>query len=294
MLDISKVEKMFGTSLEDAGDNWKACCPFHDEKSPSFFVHKEDLICHCFGCGVAGSLASLLARKMHIPVSEIRAELNIATLELQLSTQQVKPARPKKFPRSWLAPWKRISNHPYTAGREFKDSTLEYFEARWDPSTRRVVFPIWHDDELVGAVGRSTTEANPKWFYYWNCQKSRYLWPQPTTADCLIVVEGAFDVMWLHQQGYPNAVALLGSKPSASQVRQLKSCTNEIIIMLDNDEAGRIGGELLETSLRDSCRVHYVEWPTHANDAMDLSSVELKDVFENLQTPLERKLVVKT
>jgi len=40
--------------LKKAGSGYKACCPFHEEKSPSFNVNPEKQIFKCFGCGVAG------------------------------------------------------------------------------------------------------------------------------------------------------------------------------------------------------------------------------------------------
>ena len=44
------------TKLQKAGREWKACCPFHNEKSPSFTVNDEKGFYHCFGCGAHGDV----------------------------------------------------------------------------------------------------------------------------------------------------------------------------------------------------------------------------------------------
>jgi DNA primase len=51
--------------LKKAGTNYKACCPFHGEKTPSFTVSQEKQFYHCFGCGANGSAISFLMEHNH-------------------------------------------------------------------------------------------------------------------------------------------------------------------------------------------------------------------------------------
>ena len=46
--------------LKKSGREYKACCPFHSEKSPSFWVSPDKQFYHCFGCGVHGTVIGFL------------------------------------------------------------------------------------------------------------------------------------------------------------------------------------------------------------------------------------------
>ena len=56
--------------LKRAGRNFKANCPFHNEKTPSFVVSPEKQIYHCFGCNEGGNAISFLMKYEHLDFKE--------------------------------------------------------------------------------------------------------------------------------------------------------------------------------------------------------------------------------
>lgn len=68
-LDIVEVIGEF-VKLKQSGQNWKGLCPFHGEKSPSFMVHREKQIWHCFGCGEGGDMFSFMQKFENIDFPE--------------------------------------------------------------------------------------------------------------------------------------------------------------------------------------------------------------------------------
>lgn len=63
------------TKLQKAGREWKACCPFHKEKTPSFTVNDEKGFYHCFGCGAHGDAIRYLTETRGLPFIDAVKEL---------------------------------------------------------------------------------------------------------------------------------------------------------------------------------------------------------------------------
>jgi len=61
--------------LRKAGKDYKACCPFHEEKTPSFTVSQDKQFYHCFGCGVHGSAIGFLMEYEHMSFPEAVKDL---------------------------------------------------------------------------------------------------------------------------------------------------------------------------------------------------------------------------
>jgi DNA primase len=61
--------------LTKAGREWKACCPFHNEKTPSFTINDEKHFYHCFGCGAHGDAIRFLTDARGMPFMDAVKEL---------------------------------------------------------------------------------------------------------------------------------------------------------------------------------------------------------------------------
>ena len=59
-----------------AGREWKACCPFHNEKTPSFTVNDDKGFYHCFGCGAHGDAIRFLTDQRGMPFMDAVKELS--------------------------------------------------------------------------------------------------------------------------------------------------------------------------------------------------------------------------
>ena len=69
--------------LVKSGREYKACCPFHNEKTPSFFVNPAKQFYHCFGCGESGTAISFLMKYRNLQFRETIEELaSIAGMEI--------------------------------------------------------------------------------------------------------------------------------------------------------------------------------------------------------------------
>jgi DNA primase len=62
-------------SLRKAGKDYQACCPFHQEKTPSFTVSREKQFYYCFGCGATGNVISFLMEHAHLEFIDAVQEL---------------------------------------------------------------------------------------------------------------------------------------------------------------------------------------------------------------------------
>jgi DNA primase len=80
--------------LKKAGREFKACCPFHDEKTPSFWVSPDKQFYHCFGCGAHGTALGFLMQYEQLPFPEAVEEI-ASRLGLEVPHEGGGPAAPR-------------------------------------------------------------------------------------------------------------------------------------------------------------------------------------------------------
>ncbi len=133
-----------------------------------------------------------------------------------------------------------------------KQSGLVSFDERrggYDKFWDRVIFPIMDaNHRVIGFGGRIMGKAGPEVPKYLNSpetrlfDKSRNLYAlnfaRTSRASSLLICEGYMDVIALHQAGFTNAVASLGTAFTIFHANLLKRYTNEVILTFDSDGAG--------------------------------------------------------
>jgi DNA primase len=121
-------------------------------------------------------------------------------------------------------------------------------EGWYDAFRGRIVFPIFDlHQRVVGFGGRLIGEGDPK---YLNSpessiyHKGEILYGLPVAKgyipekECVIIAEGYFDLLTLHQSGFKHSVAALGTALTAQHVRILKRYTKNLITVFDSDQPG--------------------------------------------------------
>jgi len=285
-IEIVDVISQF-LELKKSGANFKACCPFHGEDTPSFVVSPSKQIFHCFGCGVGGDSIKFIMdyEKLSYPeaIEKLASMYNVALNYDNNYKQQDTSIMDKVNDYYQKLFTTNDTAKEYLQSRGISANSIEKFEIGYAPTSnetinflkqnllnladakdfgiidngqnglyarfiQRITFPIRAlNDKIVGFGGRTITGHNAKYINSPQTKifnKSRLLYGYSLAKDNIykknqiIVTEGYLDVVMLHQAGFNNAVATLGTALTQEHLPILKRGNPKIIVAYDGDKAG--------------------------------------------------------
>jgi DNA primase len=161
------------------------------------------------------------------------------------------------------------SSHPYLAARGVDPEVARHFGIGYNRGTGsmagRIVIPI-HDENgfLVAYVGRSVDQTEPKYRFPARFRKSLALFNLHRAGahgKSVVVVEGFFDCIRVHQAGLPCVVALMGSSLSVRQEELLCGHFREVVLLLDGDRPGRAASAAIAQRLVSKISTRLVDVP---------------------------------
>jgi DNA primase len=302
-IGIEQVLATYRVELKRVGHNQlRGPCPLpthgSERSRQSFSVDtaKKVWACHSTSCcevrqgRVGGNVLDLVAllegctirdaaRRLQERGFGWRAGINVG--EGQLASKGSSGSGPDRLPRLTFS--LRLRWHPYLDQRGVHPSTAAWFGIGYCAGSgflrHRIVFPI-HDNEgqLVAYAGRSIDGSEPRYLFPPGFRKSQVVFnlhrAAGGSARCAIVVEGFFDCLRVHQAGYRNVVALMGVSLSDVQEQLLRERFQQLVLMLDGDEAGRRASQQLAARLRGKVSLSMVGVPS-GRQPDQLSSEEI-------------------
>jgi len=239
--------------MPKGGDCLVSCLnPEHADRNPSMRIDRITGIFQCFSCGHKGNIFTHFGEKAnHL---QVRRELLKKTIQEKRSE-----SIGLSFPQGMVK---------YTGNwRDIKPKTYERFEAfqHHDPDyIGRVVFPVRDISGRIAAFnGRHTTGGTPKYMISpAGAKMPLYPVVEPIQGS-VILVEGIFDMINLHDKGLDNAVCCFGTKNiNEDKLRMLSiQGVESVDIFFDGDTAGQdaaiIVKELCERVGLTSRNIHF-------------------------------------
>lgn len=299
MTDYRDLAEELGVEVERGrlvGGNLYARCPLHEGDHLNFALHVTEGVWYCHrGCG-GGNIVTLVRALRGVSWAEAVSEVvryeqghvrSVGHEELVEALSAREPDEAEDPPRAVRAG--RLTRERWPSWwpvRGFDAADWHGWDCMLDLDTGDVSIPVYHDRMLVGEIRRRMPGAEPKYLYSEGFRKSSVLFGEqrlgPGPAP-LYVVEGPLDAIWLQHVGLA-AVALLGSRASVQQVLLLAG-RPDIVVALDSDPAGRLGGYELVSALQVvSNRVRGLVWP--AKDPQELTPEEVLEATGRAREPV--------
>ena len=282
MVNWSSLLLDVGVDVPLEREQFNISCPFHIDQLPSCSINVTMGKWICFaGCG-QGSLVTFLAKYTGKDTTKI--EQDIANSAIEIDFDFFEDEFPPPDQMDVVAyPGDKGVVPKWIFDRGFSANTLKSWGCGMN-KYNDLIIPI-HDasSNLVGWMERRI-DATPKYLYSKGLKKSHLLFGEHKlkSTQTVCITEGALDTMWLSQNGY-TSMALLGASFSREQQSRLTALKpEEIVLCLDNDEAGQKAINKINSCMKDTCMVSWIELPKGVNDVQEIRKQSLlNQVIEN-------------
>lgn len=281
-------------TLKRQGREYVGLCPFHAERTGSFYLNAEKQLWHCHGCGSGGDLIKFVERYENV---DFPTALRMLATRAGIVLQETPGASRRRSEREAIYEANAAAQRffadalrrdrnalDYVHKRGITDETaaifgLGYAPEGWEGLTKaleragidvplaeragllrqktgyydffrhRLMLPIYNlTGEVMAFGGRALGDETPKYLNTPNTAaytKGAHVYGLHLARraagadDTLIVVEGYLDAIALHQAGFKNAVASLGTAFTQEQARELRRVANKLYLCFDGDAAGQ-------------------------------------------------------
>ena len=256
-------------------------CPFHEDRKESCAINLDKGAWICFaGCGQGGlkTFIHMLSGKSWDEINaEIDGQIDRNVLEINPrffgdEEKEIVEKLPYQKPDIILD----VPDNHWIYKRGFFKQTI----VDWDCKTNNFLdfmIPAKNSsNETLGWITRRT-QAVPKYLFSKGFSKSKTIFGinRVKNVETLYVVEGALDCMWLSQHGYP-AVAILGASLSKTQIELLSTLRpHEIVLALDNDDAGRKGIKKATLDIASRFLISYLNIPQKYKDLQEITDIDI-------------------
>jgi DNA primase len=218
------------------GKDYEVTClnPDHPDRNPSMRIDQVTGIFNCFSCGFKGNLFTHFGEKVN--KMEMKRQLLKKKID-EVRAESVGLQMPEGY-SPYIGNWRNIRAETY---REF-----EAFIHAGKDFTGRICFPVRdRSSRIVAFQSRTTGDQQPKYLNTPPGAKMPLFPVVEPIQGSIILVEGIFDVINLHDKGLTNAVCCFGVKNVTEEKLQVLSVAgvDSIDIFLDNDEAGQTGAD---------------------------------------------------
>lgn len=284
-------------------DQYRGRCPIHGgEGRDAFQVNVKRSVFHCFACGAGGNQLDFVAALEGCSVRQaaLRLQQRYGLADAGRTAPQARYCSPRE---GKLVTKKREGNpplsfalalngaHPYLADRGLTPVTAAHFGVGFFAGpglmSGRIAIPI-HDEHgrLIGYCGRAVDPGAARYRFPRGFQKSQALFNYHRACDIgaasgghsVIVVEGFFDCMRVHQAGFRCVVGLMGATLSAAQRQLVVRRFSNVVLLLDGDPTGRAATGRMAAALRPACRVTELS-PGSGRQPDQLSADQIRQIL---------------